>query len=110
MIPDKMKNHILAEFATGFVSHFEYDTPEAWGSVTNYSPLTSTVGGQKLRAAMRKQVLEGRMIGGIGWTSRHVRDFFGGANFYGIPCGAVMKDSDPLGRIVHDYGYHPSNS
>ena len=65
-VPDEMKNHILAEFATGFVSHFEYEIPEAWGSVTNYAPLTSAMGRQKFRAAMREQVLQGRMIGGIG--------------------------------------------
>ena len=47
------------------------------------------------------------------WTrldSVNVRDFFGGAGFYGIPCTATSKDGDPLGRIVHDYGYHPEGS
>ena len=59
---------------------------------------------------MRAQVLQGKMIGGEGWTSRHVKDFFGGKNFYGIPCNGVMKNGDPCGRIVHDYGYHPRSS
>ena len=54
-----------------------------------------------------QEVLTGKMIGGPGWTSGTVREFFGGKNFYGIPCGAVEKDGDPLGRIIHDYGYHP---
>ena len=39
-----------------------------------------------------------------------MREFFGGSNFYGIPCSAVPKDGDPIGRIVHDYGYYPGDS
>ena len=50
------------------------------------------------------------MIGGPGWTSATVRKFFGGRNFYGIPSGATEKDGDPLGRIVHDYGYYRKGS
>ena len=59
---------------------------------------------------MKAEVLAGRMIGGPGWTSARVREFFGGQNFYGIPCGAVPKDDDPIGRIIHDYGYYPRDS
>ena len=36
--------------------------------------------------------------------------FFKGKGWYGIPCGAVAKDGDPLGRIVHDYGYFKKGS
>ena len=50
------------------------------------------------------------MIGGEGWTAKHVHEFFGGVDFYGIPCSATAKDGDPLGRIVHVYGYHPAGS
>ena len=39
-----------------------------------------------------------------------MRDFFGGRDFYGIPCNATQKGEDPLGRIVHDYGYYPAGS
>ena len=63
-----------------------------------------------LRAKFKEEVLCGRMIGGPGWTVEVVRSFFGGANFYGIPCSAVEKGGDPLGRIVHDYGFHPRES
>ena len=59
---------------------------------------------------MAEQVQKGRMIGGPGWTSSHISEFFGGDCWYGIPCGATEKDSDPLGRIVHDYGYYRTNS
>ena len=50
------------------------------------------------------------MIGGEGQTSDHVRAFFGGKNFYGIPSNGVTKNGNPCGRIVHDYGYHPERS
>ena len=26
-------------------------------------------------------------------------------DFYVIPCGAVPKNGDPYGRIIHDYSY-----
>ena len=57
---------MLEEMATGFVSHFEYPPPEPWGTVINYPALRSPEGILKFRDAMRKQVLEGRMIGGEG--------------------------------------------
>ena len=50
------------------------------------------------------------MIGGPGWGSCQVTDFFGGRGWYGIPCGAAEKDGDPLGRIVHDYGFYQEGS
>ena len=59
---------------------------------------------------MKKQVLLGKMIGGQGWSSQDVKNFFGGRGFYGIPCSAVEKNGDPFGRIVHDYGYHEKSS
>ena len=59
---------------------------------------------------MKKEVLSGRMIVGPGWSSTIVRQFFGGANFYGIPCNATEKNGDPRGRIVLDYGYFQKGS
>ena len=59
---------------------------------------------------MKQEVLKGLMLGGPGWTAEVVRSFFGGAEFYGIPCGATMKNGDPMGRITHDYGYYPRGS
>ena len=96
--------------ATGFVSHFEYKELVPWGSVSNYPPLNEPEGRLKFRNAMCKEILAGRMIGGVGWSSLVVRNFFGGRDFYGNPSGAVLKDGDPSGRIVHDYGYHPKDS
>ena len=56
---------------------------------------------------MAREVREGWMVGGPGWHAIVVRQFFGGADFYGIPSGAVEKNGDMYGRIIHDYGYHP---
>ena len=67
-------------------------------------------GRKVLRARMRQEVSAGRAIGVPGWTPKTVRKFFGGAAFYGIPCNATEKDGDPLGRVVHDYGYFPKGS
>ena len=55
---------------------------------------------------MKKQVETARMIGGPGWSAGDVTRFFDGREFYGIPCSAIEKDGDPLGRIVHDYGFY----
>ena len=90
-------------FADGFISHFEYDPPEPWGHVDNYKPLAGAEGEAALRKAMRKEVMAGRMIGGPGWTSQKIRQFFSGKEFYGVPCSATTKDGDPRGRIIHDY-------
>ena len=105
-----MKEHVLVGFATGFVSHFEYEPPEPWGHVKNYPLVTTPQGETKLRTVMSEQVIAGKMIGGKGWTAQDVQYFFGGREFYGIPCNATEKGGDPLGRIVHDYGYYPRGS
>ena len=72
--------------------------------------MTTPQGVEQLRKAMSEQVTSGKMIGGQGWTADHVREFFGGEEFYGIPCSATAKDGNPIGRIVHDYGYYPEHS
>ena len=104
LIDDPMKEHVMAGFATGFVSHFEYATPIPWGHVKNYPLVTTPQGEAKLRAVMGEQIRAGKMIGGKGWSAQDVQRFFGGQEFYGIPCNATTKGRDPLGRIVHDYG------
>ena len=44
------------------------------------------------------------MIGGVGWTRATVKWFLG-RDFYTTPCGAVPKNDDPLGRIIHDFSF-----
>ena len=56
----------MQEFATGFVSHFEYPPPRPWGYVDNYPVLQTPEGKEKFTAAMKKQVEAGKMIGGPG--------------------------------------------
>ena len=63
----------------------------------------------KGRARFKSELLKGRMLGGPGWTGRHVRQFLR-SDFYVTPCGAVPKGDDPHGRIIHDYSYAPRNT
>ena len=100
----------MQEFATGFVSHFEYPPPRPWGYVDNYPVLRTPEGKEKFTAAMKKQVEAGKVIGGPGQSSRQVDNFFGRQGFYCIPCSAVEKNGDPYGRIVHDYGFYTRGS
>ena len=44
------------------------------------------------------------MLGGVGWSSKHIKQFLG-REFYTTPCGAVPKNNDPAGRIIHNYSY-----
>ena len=59
---------------------------------------------------MKEQVLKGRVIGGTGCSYERVDTFFGTNKWYGIPCSAVEKEGDRLGRIVHDYGFFKPGS
>ena len=44
------------------------------------------------------------MLGGVGWTRKKVEDFLK-RKVHVIPCGAVPKEGDPAGRIIHNYSY-----
>ena len=66
LIEDKMKDHVMNCFATGFISHFEYEAPEPWGHVLNYQPVSGPEGRKTIRNRMKKEVCGGRMIGGPG--------------------------------------------
>ena len=69
---------------------------------TNY--FKNQEGIEKCRTRFQSEAKMGRMIGGRGWTRKVVREFLG-RPFYTIPCGAVPKGEDPLGRIIHDYSF-----
>ena len=66
LIKDEMKEHVMNCFATGFISHFEYEPPGPWGHVENYQPVCGAEGRMIIRNKMRKEVCGGRMIGGPG--------------------------------------------
>ena len=57
---------MLESLATGFQSQFEYPHPPPWGHVVNYPPLQSLSGSGRLREVFKKEVLQGRMLGGPG--------------------------------------------
>ena len=63
---------------------------------------------QKARARFVGEVEKGRMLGGRGWSLEKVENFLG-QKVHVIPCGAVPKNDDPFGRIIHDYSYPKSN-
>ena len=63
---------------------------------------------RKARARFTGEVKKGRMIGGVGWSREKVEKFLG-RKVYVIPCGAVPKNNDPCGRIIHDYSYPKKN-
>ena len=58
----------------------------------------------KCRARFDAEIRKGRMIGGLGWSAKHIGSFLR-KQFYTIPCGAVPKNNDPEGRIIHNYSY-----
>ena len=66
MVADELKNHVMKCFATGFISHFEYDPPEPRGHVNNCEPLAGTEGETVLREAVRKEVEGGRKMAVLG--------------------------------------------
>ena len=65
-IEHSSKAHVLRSMKEGFRSRFEYPHPPPWGQVESFPPLLSIQGRQKLREAMKNQVLQGKMLGGPG--------------------------------------------
>ena len=78
--------------------------------MANYPSVRTQEGVIPIRETLTGQVQAGKMIGGKGWTTQHVNNFPGGSGFYRISRSATAKAGDPLGRIVHDYGYYPKGS
>ena len=76
--------------------------PQPKSQPSNYFKNKTAVA--KCRARFHSEIKQGRMIGGLGW-SRETVTWFLGKIFYTIPCGAVPKNSDPCGRIIHDFSY-----
>ena len=63
----------------------------------------------KARARFTSEIEKGRMLGGVGWTRKKVEDFLK-RKVYVIPCGAVPKNGDKNGRIIHNYSYPYKNA
>ena len=100
LLESKDKESILCDLQIGFFAEWAEEMPSPNLSSTNYFKDKSGI--EKCRARFNSEIKAGRMIGGWGWTQDMVRWFLGG-NFYTIPCGAVPKNQEPLGRIIHDY-------
>lgn len=58
----------------------------------------------KARARFSEEIKKGRMLGGLHWSRKDVEKMLG-RRVYVIPCGAVPKNDDPFGRIIHNYSY-----
>ena len=102
LLESKTKATILRNLQVGFVSEQAKVMPPTKINVKNY--FINQEGVTKCRSRFHDEVNLGRMIGGLGQTRESVKQFLG-RSFYTIPCGAVPKDHDPLGRIIHDFSF-----
>ena len=101
-LESKDKQTILRDLQIGFFADSAENVPVPDKSAKNY--FKDQKGISKCRARFKSEIKLGRMIGGRGWTQKIVKNFLG-RSFYKIPCGAVPKNGDPLGRIIHDYSF-----
>ena len=77
--------------------------PPVGPTPTNF--LRGTEATKKARERFSAEVKKGRMLGGLGWTRKKVENFLK-KKVYVVPCGAVPKNGDENGRIIHNYS-HP---
>ena len=96
------KKLILRNLRFGFRADWAPEMPPTDTNPKNF--LRGEVAVKKARARFTGEVKKGRMIGGVGWSLRKVEEFLG-RKVYVIPCGAVPKNDDPYGRVIHDYSY-----
>ena len=93
--PDKYK--ILGWLKCGFRADWAAAMPKIISNPPNF--LHSAAALAAARERLTSEVRKGRLLGGPGWTREVVRDFLG-KDFYVIPCGAVPKNDNPVGRII----------
>ena len=96
------KEKILYNLQFGFRADWAPEMPSTISSPPNFFNTPDAL--EKCRTRFDAEMRSGRMIGGVGWSSRNVKQFLR-RNFYTIPCGAVPKNNDPAGRIIHNYSY-----
>ena len=99
--PDK--NEILRNLQFGFRAYWAPVMPPVSSKARNF--LRGKIAIAKARARFVGEVKKGRMLGGMGWSLKKIEKFLK-RKVYIIPCGAVPKNNDPCGRIIHDYS-HP---
>lgn len=100
--PDK--NIVLKNLQYGFRADWALVMPPPPTS-SPHNFLGNRVAIKKARDRFVGEVKKGRMLGGVGWSLGKVKKFLK-RNVYVIPCGAVPKNDDPFGRIIHNYS-HP---
>ena len=96
------KDIILYNLQFGFRADWAPELPPTISSPPNFFKTKAAI--DKCRARFDAEIRKGRMVGGVGWTAKHIKHFLG-KQFYTIPCGAVPKNNDPEGRIIHNYSY-----
>ena len=97
------KKQILKDLEFGFRADWAASMPPTYKTPPNFF---APGGIHRARERFSEEVKKGRMLGGFGW-SKHVVEKFLGRPVYVIPCGAVPKNDDPFGRLIHNYS-HPS--
>ena len=98
--PDKFE--ILGWLKCGFRADWAAKMPKIISHAPNF--LKSAAALAAARKRLCSEVSKGRIVGGQGWTRKVVQDFLG-QNFYVTPCGAVPKNDNSVGRIIHNYSY-----
>ena len=101
------KNLILKNLQFGFRADWAQVMPPVGATPVNF--LTGPDAIEKARKRFKEKVEKGRMLGGRGWTRERVENFLG-KKVYVIPCGAVPKNGDINGRIIHNYSYPRKNA
>ena len=95
------KSKVLRDLEFGFRADWAPTMPPIVNTPPNFFKPGGT---QKARTRFANEVKKGRMLGGVGWTRKDVEKLLG-RQVYVIPCGAVPKNDDPCGRIIHNYSY-----
>ena len=93
------KNLILKNLQFGFRADWAQVMPPVGATPVNFLIGPDAV--RKARKRFENEVGKGRMLGGKGWTREKVENFLG-KKVYVIPCGAVPKNGDKNGRIIHN--------
>ena len=96
------KNLILRNLEFGFRADWAPVMPPIEKAPRNFLPGAGAV--SKARKRFLGEDQNGRMIAGVGWTRKMVKRFMK-QKAYVMPCGAVPKNDDPWGRIIHNYSY-----
>ena len=96
------KFEILGWLKCGFRADWAAEMPAIFAKAPNFLKTPAALAACRKR--LHSEVKKGRMLGGRGWTAAAVEKFLR-KKFYVIPCGAVPKNNDPVGRIIHNYSF-----